>query len=318
MEKRPLGESGLDVSVIALGTWAMGGCVDIWGQVDDRESIAAIHQALDSGINLVDTSPIYGFGHSEEIIGKAIHDRRDEVILATKCGLLFPTSTNQLPPRCLKPESVIRECEASLRRLRTDTIDLYQIHWPDPDTPIRETMSAMTKLLDHGKIRAIGLSNFSCEQIASAREFGPIASLQPPFSMLHRRATDELLPFCKEHCMGVISYSPLTKGLLTGKFSIESTFTDIREHDPDFIGDRYRRNLQIVDQLKSIADTYDKTVTQLVINWTVSYPGITAPIIGVKVPSQVLENVGGVGWTLRDEDRTNIDSILRGEHSGEA
>jgi len=313
VEKRPLGECGLEVSVIALGTWAMGGTVETWGQVDDRESIATIHQALDSGINLIDTAPIYGLGHSEEIIGYAIQGRRDDVILATKCGLLFPASKNELPPRCLKPESIIRECEASLRRLRTDMIDLYQFHWPDPDIPIRETMHAMTRLLDQGKIRAIGLSNFSCEQIASAREFCPIASLQPPFSMLHRRAADDLLPFCREHHMGVIPYSPLVKGLLTGKFSTESSFTDIRKRDPDFIGEQYKRNLQIVDQLKSIADIYDKTVTQLVINWTVSFPGITAPIIGAKKPSQVLENIGGVGWTLRDEDRANIERILRGK-----
>lgn len=313
MEKRPLGESGLAVSVIALGTWAMGGTVETWGHIDDRESIATIHQALDSGINLIDTAPIYGLGHSEEIIGNAIRGRRNKVILATKCGLLFPTSKNELPPRCLKPDSIIRECEASLRRLRTDTIDLYQLHWPDPDTPIRDSMNAMTRLVDQGKIRAIGLSNFSCEQIASAREFGPIASLQPPFSMLCRRATNDLLPFCNEHHMGVIPYSPLAKGLLTGKFSAESTFTDIRARDPDFVGERYKRNLQIVDHLKLIADTYEKTLTQLVINWTLSFPDITSPIIGAKKPSQVLENVGGVGWTLRDEDRKNIDRILWGK-----
>lgn len=313
MEKRHLGESGLHVSVVALGTWAMGGTVEAWGHVDDRESNASIHQALDCGINLIDTAPIYGLGHSEEIVGKAVQGRREEVILATKCGQLFPAKTSELPLRCLKKESIIRECEQSLRRLRTDVIDLYQCHWPDPDTPMRETMEAMTRLLKQGKIRAIGVSNFSCEQMAAAREFGPIVSLQPQFSMLQRRAADDLLPFCVEHQMSVFPYSPLAKGLLTGKFNAESTFTGLRAKEPDFLGDRYKQNLRIVETLKSIASSYDKTVTQLVINWTLSYPGVTAPIVGAKRPSQVLENVGGAGWLLRDEDRARIDRVLRGE-----
>lgn len=315
MEKRSLGESGLKVSAIALGTWAMGATVETWGQVDDRESIAAIHQAIDCGINLIDTAPIYGLGHSEEIVGKAICGRREEVILATKCGLLFPKSNNELPPRSLKKERVIQECEDSLRRLRTDVIDLYQCHWPDPDTPIRETMEALTKLLEQGKIKAIGVSNFSCDQIAAAKEFGPIASMQPSFSMFHLRAADELIPFCQEHQMAVIPYSPLAKGLLTGKFDATSTFTDIRSKDSEFIGARYRRNLNIVDRLKSMAREYGKTVSQLVINWTASYPGITSPIVGAKRPSQVLENAGGVGWTLRDEDIAQVEKLLRGNVS---
>lgn len=312
MEKRPLGQSGLEISIIGLGTWAMGATFETWGHVDDRESIAAIHQAIDCGINFIDTAPIYGLGHSEEIVGNAIQGRRSEVILATKCGQLFPKNKNELPPRSLKKDSIIKECEDSLRRLRTDVIDLYQCHWPDPDTPMRETMEAMTKLLEQGKIRAIGVSNFSCDQIAAAREFGPVQCLQPPFSMLHLRALDELIPFCREHQMGVIPYSPLAKGLLTGKFDSTSTFSDIRSRDPEFMGNRYQRNLSLVDGLKSIANGYNKSVSQLVINWTTSQPGITAPIIGAKRPSQVMENVGGVGWTLRDDDRTRIESLLRG------
>lgn len=312
MEKRPLGQSGLEISIIGLGTWAMGATFETWGHVDDRESIAAIHQAIDCGINFIDTAPIYGLGHSEEIVGNAIQGRRSEVILATKCGQLFPKNKNELPPRSLKKDSIIKECEDSLRRLRTDVIDLYQCHWPDPDTPMRETMEAMTKLLEQGKIRAIGVSNFSCDQIAAAREFGPVQCLQPPFSMLHLRALDELIPFCREHQMGVIPYSPLAKGLLTGKFDSTSTFSDIRSRDPEFMGNRYQRNLSLVDGLKSIANGYNKSVSQLVINWTTSQPGITAPIIGAKRPSQVTENVGGVGWTLRDDDRSRIESLLRG------
>ena len=290
----------------------MGGTVETWGYVDDRESIAAIHQAIDLGVNLIDTAPIYGLGHSEEIVGKAIQGRRHEVLVATKCGLLFPLSKDQLPPRCLSRESIFRECEQSLRRLRLDVIDLYQCHWPDPQIPIRETMEALTTLLRQQKIRAIGLSNFSCEEIAAAREFGPVHCLQLPFSMLQRRAADDLLPFCVEHKMATIAYSPLSKGLLTGKFQPGDRPGGIRARDPDFLGERFRRNLRIVDALRPIAAEYGKTVTQLVINWTAASPGVTAPLVGAKRPSQVVENVGGVGWTIDDEDQARIDRLLEG------
>ncbi len=311
MHRRPLGDSGLEVSVIALGTWAMGGEAEIWGQVDDRESVAAIHQALDSGINLIDTAPIYGLGHCEEIVGKAIRGRRDEVVLATKCGLLFPKSRDRLPARCLSRDGILRECEQSLRRLQTDVIDLYQCHWPDSQTPLHETMEALTTLREQGKIRAIGLSNFGCEQISAARELGPIHALQPSFSMLHLRAAEDLIPYCLEYGIGVLPYGPLAKGLLTGKFTADSQFQDIRAHDPEFIGDRFRRNLRVVDELEKIAARYDKTMTQLAINWTVGHPGVTAPIVGAKRPSQVVENAGGVGWNITEEDRTRIDAVLR-------
>ncbi len=289
----------------------MGGSVETWGHVDDRESIAAINQALDCGINLIDTAPVYGLGHSEQIVGKAIRGRREEVILATKCGLLFPKSPDELPPRCLSRESILRECEDSLRRLGTDVIDIYQCHWPDPETRICETMDALTTLLEQGKIRAIGVSNFSCEEITAAREFGPVHCLQPPFSMLQLRAAEDLLPYCIEHNVAVIPYSPLAKGLLTGKFNPDSRFEDLRAQDPEFIGGRYRRNLRLVEELKKIAAHYEKSVTQLVINWTATYPGVTAPIVGAKRPSQVLENVGGIGWSITEEDRSRIDTILR-------
>ncbi len=310
MERRSLGDSGLRVSPIALGTWAMGGAVETWGHVDDRESIAAIHQAIDGGINLIDTAPIYGLGHAEEVVGKAVQERRDEVVLATKCGLLFPSSPDQLPPRCLSRESVLRECDQSLRRLRTDFIDLYQCHWPDPDTPMAETMEALATLLDHGKIRAIGASNFSCEQITAARECGTLHCLQPSFSMLQLRAAEDLIPYCQQNNLGVIPYSPLAKGLLTGKFGPDTRFSGIRLRDPDFIGGRYQRNLGIVEELRSIADRYDRSVAQLVINWTTNYPGVTAPIVGAKRPSQVVDNLGGVGWNLTQADRARIDALL--------
>ncbi len=311
MLRRPLGDSGLEVSAIALGTWAAGGTVETWGHVDDRESVATIHQAIDCGINLIDTAPIYGLGHAEEIVGKAIRGRRDDVILATKCGLLFPRSKDEWPPRSLSPQRIVAECEKSLRRLRTDVIDLYQCHWPDPEVPIRETMEALAHLRDQGKIRAIGVSNFSCEQIALAREFGPLHAVQPPFSMLHLRAANDLIPYCQESNLAVLPYSSLSKGLLTGKFTAQDTFEDVRARDPEFLGNRYLRNLRVVERLSEIASRYDKTVAQLAINWTVDYPGVTAPLVGAKRPSQLLEIVGGVGWSLSDGDRAEIDTILR-------
>ena len=300
----------MEVSVLALGTWAMGGGFDGWGPVDDGECIAAINHALDSGVNLIDTAPIYGHGHSEEIVGNAVQGRRHEVVLATKCGLLLPARGVDVPPRCLEPESLLRECDASLRRLRTDVIDVYQCHWPDPNVPIRDTMAAMAKLLELGKIRIVGVSNFSFEQVSAAREFVDIQVLQAPFSMLLRRAADDLIPACAEYGMGVLSYSPLSKGLLTGKFSAESKFSGVRARDPDFVGKRFRRNLSVVDSLRRVSDRYGKTLAQLALNWTANYPGVTAPIFGAKRPSQVTENVGAAGWSISAEDRAEIDIIL--------
>jgi len=290
----------------------MGATVETWGHVDDRESIEAVHQAIDCGINLIDTAPIYGLGHSEEIVGKAIRGRREEVLIATKCGLTFPASKNDPPARCLTRKFILRECEASLRRLQTDRIDLYQCHWPDPATPIEETMGALQTLREQGKITAIGLSNFGCEEMAAARACGPIQALQPPFSLLTPHAAEELIPYCREHRIAVLPYSPLAKGLLTGKFAAGMKFSDVRSRDPEFMGDRFRRNLQVVEQLRDIARRYEKSVAQVVINWTLGFPGVSAPIVGAKRPSQVLENAGGAGWSLSDADRQSIDELMRG------
>lgn len=310
MQQRPLGTSGIYVSPIALGCWAMGGAEESWGQVDDNESIAAIHQALDDGINLIDTAPIYGLGHSEKIVGRAIAGRRDKVVLATKVGLLFPRNGREQPRRCLKPDSVRQEVEQSLRRLRSDYIDLLQCHWPDPDTPISETMDALQGLLRQGKIRAIGVSNFSCEQLTDARQHGSVHCLQLPFSIVQPRAAEDLIPYCRKHDIGVVSYSPLAKGLLTGKFSPESKFEGIRSRDPEFLGQRFERNLRVVESLRPIARKYNVSVAQLAINWIVAEPGMTAAIVGAKRPSQVQENLGGAGWTLTDEDRDRINQLI--------
>lgn len=310
MEQKPLGQSGIRVSRLGLGTWAMGGEEPVWGVTDDRESVAAIHQALDRGINLIDTAPIYGSGHAEEIVGKAIAGNRERVVIATKCGLVPSERPSSLPRRDLSQKNILRECDASLRRLKTDVIDIYQCHWPDPETPIRETMETLSGLLELGKIRAIGLSNYGCERLAAAREFGIVHCIQPSFSLLSQRAADDLLPYCEEHEIGVISYGPLARGLLTGKFNAESSFRDLRAQDAEFLGARFQRNLKTVESLRTIASKYDRTVGQLAINWVVSFPGITAAIVGAKRPSQLIENVGGTGWEIFKEDLEAIDSIL--------
>ncbi len=312
VKRRPLGESGIEVSVIALGTWAMGADVAAWGHVDDRESIAAIHLGLDSGVNLIDTAPIYGLGHAEEILGKALQGRRHEAVVATKCGLVPGEHKGRPPSRSLTPEGIMAECEASLRRLQTDFIDLYQCHWPDPQTPIERTMEALLLLQEQGKIRAIGLSNFGIERIEAARAVGPISSLQPQFSMIEPRAADDLIPYCVEHRISVLPYSPLGKGLLTGKFDRDTPITGARASDPAFVGARFEQNLAIVRALTELAQSYERTVGQLVLNWTVNYPGVTAPIVGVKRPSHVADSVGSLGWSITEEDQRRIDEILRG------
>jgi aryl-alcohol dehydrogenase-like predicted oxidoreductase len=313
VDHRPLGNSSLTVSPIALGTWSMSGAAESWGHVDDNESIAAIQQALDSGINFFDTAPIYGLGHSETLLGRALRGRREEAIVATKCGVLFPDRRDEPPARSLAYRSVIAECDASLRRLRMEVIDLYQCHWPDPETPIGDTMEALTSLLRQGKIRAIGLSNFSVEQIAEARQHGPVHCVQPPFSIIQPRATEELIPYCERHGIGVIGYSPLAKGLLTGKFAADSVIEGVRARDPEFLGHRFQRNLRIVEGLRPLAARLGRSLAQLALNWVAYHPGVSAAICGAKRPSQVIDNAGATGWQLTPADREEIQRVMRGD-----
>lgn len=310
MEYRALGTSGLEVSAIALGCLGMGGGATC-GPVDDNESIATIHAALDLGVNLIDTAPSQGNGHSEEIVGKAIQGRRSQVLIATKCGLLGGSFDSE-PRRCLTADAIRRECERSLRRLRIETIDLYQCHWPDPSTPIAETLSAMDRLETEGKIRAIGLSNYGCQRLAEARAAGNIHSVQLLLSVLEQRATDELIPYCQEHRLGVLACGALLRGLLTGKFTPDSSFDDQRCNDPDFQGRRFTRNLELVEKLSRIAENYGRTVGQLALNWACYYPGVSAVVAGAKRPSQIKESIDALGWTIGPEDLDSIQAILRG------
>lgn len=309
MEYRELGKTGVKVSAIGFGCWAMGGTN--WGVVDDNDSISAAQRALDLGITFFDTAPGYGYGHSEKILGEALADRRKGIFLATKCGMEWDDKGGIW--RNSKPEYIRKDCERSLKNLRTDYVDLLQVHWPDEETPIADTMGEMAKLQKEGKIKFIGVSNFSVEQMKECQKYVELASLQPPYSMLRRGAEKEILPFCLEQKIGVVVYSPLQQGLLTGKFTEEPKFQkgDMRADNPFFSGENFKRIMAVVDQLKEMAMNYSKSVGQLAINWVLCNPAVIVAIVGAKRPAQVQENVGGAGWKIKGEDLKKIEEILK-------
>jgi len=309
MEYRELGNSGLMVSEVILGTWSMGGTE--WGTTDDSESIAAIGRGIELGITTIDTAPAYGWGHAEELVGEAIQGYpREELIIASKTGL----DHDEARPffRNCSREHVIRTIDESLSRLRTEYIDLHQIHWPDPDTPLEETMEAMVEIQQAGKVRHIGVSNFDADLMEGALKATKIASLQPPYNLFRRGIETDILPFCREHGIGVIVYSPLAKGLLTGKFKGDETFpeNDVRRHNPQFHGEEFEKNAAMVERLRPIAEKYGKTRAQLAIRWILEQPGISAAIVGAKRPSQVEDNAGASGWRLSEEDMAEMAEIF--------
>jgi len=302
MQFRELGKSGIQTSVIGIGTWAIGGWM--WGGTDEKQSIEAIQAGLDHGVNLVDTAPVYGFGLSEEVVGKAIAGRRDRVVLATKCGLRWDAAQGEFffedkregrkVYRWLKPEEIRKEVEASLRRLGTDVIDLYQTHWQDKTTPIADTMAALLRLKDEGKIRAIGVSNVSVEQLRQYLDVGIVDSAQEKYSLLdpHIEA-DGLLPFCRERGVSLLAYSPLELGLLTGKVTAERTFEegDQRRGHPLFSPENRRRVGRFLDQcVAPIAAARDATIAQVIIAWTLARPGVTFALVGARNASQGKQN----------------------------
>lgn len=314
MRTRKLGNTDLELTVIGLGTWAIGGPWEYgWGPQDDAASIRTILTAVDAGINWIDTAPVYGCGHSEEIIGQALNQMRQKPMVATKCGLLWNEKREKYG--CLDRASIIKECEDSLRRLGVEVIDLYQMHWPDPDEQIEEGWEAMAKLARQGKVRYIGVSNYTVAQLERIRRIHPPAGVQPPYSMLHRDIEKELLPYCAKHNIGIVCYSPMQKGLLTGKFSKEHMQTlapdDHRRSDPDFQGEKFERNLQIVDKLKPIAQRSGKTVAQLAIAWVLRKSEVTAAIVGARKQKQIEETVQAGDWELSESDLQEIESCFR-------
>ncbi len=315
MEKGKLGYSDLYVTRIGLGTWAVGGGNNPygWGAQDDNESVLAIQRAVDLGINWIDTAAGYGKGHAEEIVGRAIAGRRDEVILATKCGILWKEDGSDIYGN-LKADSIRREIEQSLRRLNVDVIDLCQIHWPLPDEDIEEGWAAVRDLVKEGKVRYGGVSNFSIAQLERMQVIGPVASLQPPYSMLERGIEEDSLSYCAANNIGVVVYSPMQAGLLSGKMTKERVTSfpddDWRKGASHFEEPRLTANLKLVEGLRAIAERNGRPVSQLAIAWVLRRPEVTAAIVGARHPSQIEETAGAADWRLSANDIAEIDALL--------
>ncbi len=306
MNYRYLGKSDLKVSVAGLGTWGMGG--DFFGEVDDQESVRAIQTSLDHGVNLIDTAPAYGDGHAEEVVGKAIQGRRDEVVLATKVGVL---REGEKFVNNLTPESIRQEIDDSLRRLNVEVIDLYQIHWPDSNTPIEESVNELMKIQDAGKFKYLGVSNFKPHLMDEVREKTEIVSLQPHYSLLRRDIENKVLPYCIENHLGVLSYGTLAGGILTGKFAEIPEFgeKDRRSEFYDYFREPiWSKVQQLLDVLRDIAEKYNRPVPQVAIEWTFQQEGITSALVGAKNEEQAESNAAAGGKTLSENDLELIDT----------
>ncbi|MFT9026685.1 aldo/keto reductase [Acetobacter indonesiensis] len=293
-------------SRIALGTWAIGG--SMWGGPDDENAARTIDKALDLGINVIDTAPVYGFGHSEEVIGRALEGKRGRVILATKVALNWQDGKVF---RDSRPARIEQEIEDSLRRLRTDHIDLYQVHWPDPKTPLEDTARALEKLVKAGKVGALGVSNFSPAQMEEFRKFAPLATIQPPYNLFEREIEKDVLPYAVQNNLVVLAYGPLCRGLLSGRMTADRKFggDDLRNSDPKFQQPRFGQYLQAVEDLKAIADKHGKSMLALAIRWVLDR-GPTIALWGARKPEQISGVDDAFGWTLDDADMKAIDGIL--------
>ena len=318
MRFRKLGQSGIEASTVAVGTWAIGGWM--WGGTDEQDSIDAIRAGLDAGVNFIDTAPAYGLGLSEEIVGRAIEGRREEVVLATKCGLVWDTERGEhfvdqgdkSLHRYLGAESVRQEVEDSLRRLNTDYIDLYQTHWQDPTTPIEETMKALMQLKEEGKIRAIGVSNATVEDMDEYRKVGPVDCDQEEYNMIDRELEDETLPYCTDNNIAVLAYSPLARGMLTGKMTPDREFPegDQRRESERFSVANRRRVQKMLDELKPIAEDYDLSFAQLAVAWALEQPGLTHALVGARNPQQARENARAGAAELGGADVDQINEVI--------
>jgi aryl-alcohol dehydrogenase-like predicted oxidoreductase len=323
MEYRVLGKSELKVPVVSFGAWAIGGWM--WGGTDDAAAIRAIQRGIDEGMTLIDTAPTYGMGHSERIVGQAIRGRRDELLIATKCGIRWDlegehegmkTVTNEGKEvtlvRNLTPESIFFEVDQSLQRLGIDQIDLYQCHWPDPNTPIVETMGALLELQQQGKVRAIGVSNFTVEMMRECLSKSYIASDQPKYNALEREIEKDVLPFCAENQIGVLAYSPIAQGLMTGKVTPDRTFSegDARADKPWFSVENRKRVLGMLEKIKLIANAHDATLAQVATRWVIDQPGITTAIVGARTEDQVVENAQAGSIALGPDELAAIRAAV--------
>lgn len=311
METRRLGRHGPPLTVVGFGAWAIGGgdWRFGWGPQDDRDSIAAIHRALDTGVSWIDTAAVYGLGHSEEIVAKAIEGRRERPFVATKCGLIWD-DRRQVRIH-LAPDSIRREAEASLRRLRVDVIDLYQCHWPDPATPVEDTWAAMAALKREGKVRYIGVSNFDVPLMTRCLAVAPVDSLQPPYSLLNRAVEREILPFCRDQGIGVVAYSPMQSGLLSGRFDpARLAENDWRRRDAAFTPPLLERNLAFARRLAAVAARRGKTAGQYAVAWVLRHPAVTSAIVGARRPDQAEANSAAAGIALTDQEVAEIGRAL--------
>lgn len=315
MQKRQLGNSDLQITPIGVGAWAMGGgdWAFSWGHQEDNNSIEAIHTALDAGINWIDTAAIYGLGHSEEVVGKAIAGRSTRPYVFTKCGLVW--DDKRQISRSLKADSVRREVEASLRRLKIDAIDLYQIHWPDPEPDIEEGWQTLAQLKKEGKVRHIGVSNFNVAQMKRAQKIAPITSLQPPYNIVTADIEKEVLPFCREHNIGIIVYSPMKSGLLSGKMTRERIAKlppdDFRPRTVSFKEPLLTRNLGLVEVLRAIGDRHGRTPGEVAIAWTLRDPVITGAIVGMRSADQAKQIVRSAEFRLATDEVREIEAYLK-------
>jgi aryl-alcohol dehydrogenase-like predicted oxidoreductase len=311
MRTKQLGNSDLFLTPIGFGAWAIGGSgwEFAWGDQDDQDSIAAIHEALDAGINWIDTAAVYGLGHSEEVVARALEGVRDRPYVFTKCSMVW--DERREIGHSLKADSIRRECEASLRRLRVDAIDLYQIHWPMPNEDIEEGWATMAKLKEEGKVRNIGVSNFNVAQMKRAQAIAPIASLQPRYSLIHREIEAEILPFAARENIGVIVYSPMASGLLTGAMTRERAASlpdsDWRSRDVEFQDPRLSRNLALVERLREVGHRQGRPPGQVAIAWALRNPAVTGAIVGARNAKQVEGNAGAAELYLADEEMAEIE-----------
>jgi aryl-alcohol dehydrogenase-like predicted oxidoreductase len=315
MQTRQLGKTDLFITPLGFGSWAVGGggWQFGWGSQDDRDSIAAINHALDRGINWIDTAAVYGLGHSEEIVGRAIKTRTERPYIFTKCSMVWDGKGTI--SHSLKQDSIRREVETSLRRLQVEAIDLYQIHWPDPENDIEEGWSTLSDLKREGKVRYIGVSNFNVEQSQRAMTIAPIDTLQPPYSLIHPDVEHEILPFCEKNNIGVIVYSPMMSGLLSGKMTREriNSFPadDWRKNSPEFQEPRLYRNLWLGELLKNIGRHHGLSAGEVAIAWTLRLSAVTGAIVGGRNPEQVDGIVDAADFRLSENEIDGIDRFAR-------
>ncbi|MCF8243489.1 MAG: aldo/keto reductase [Melioribacteraceae bacterium] len=310
MEKRVLGKNGPELTVLGFGAWAIGGPWQFgWGSVNDNESVDAIIASLDQGVNWIDTAAVYGFGHSEKIVAKAIKDRREDVFIATKCGLIRDDDGGAV--NNIDPQSIKSELEASLKRLESDYVDLYQIHWPDPNREVEPAWEMMAKLKEEGKVKYIGVSNFDVPLLERCMKIDHVQSLQPPYNMIRPQVEEEILPYCEKNGIGVVAYSPMQSGLLTGNFHKKKLDDDDWRNKNPFYKEPYlSAALNLVEKLRPIAEASNKSVANLSVAWVLNNSAVTSAIVGARNTKQVNDNINSADYKLTADELNKISEYL--------